>query len=88
MYTLWAYYTLQAYYNSGVTLVAPFFISKREPSQGYEERGVLSQELTDGVIRMRPFQLLDADETFAAVRESLADLKPWLRWAHVGYAFN
>jgi RimJ/RimL family protein N-acetyltransferase len=49
---------------------------------------LLSQEITDGVILMRPFHLRDADETFTAVRESLAELKPWMSWAHDGYSLN
>jgi len=49
---------------------------------------LLSQEITDGVILMRPFHLRDAEETFTAVRESLAELKPWMSWAHDGYSLN
>jgi ribosomal-protein-serine acetyltransferase len=49
---------------------------------------LLSHEITDGVILMRPFRLEDAEETFAAVRESLADLKPWMSWAHDGYSLK
>jgi RimJ/RimL family protein N-acetyltransferase len=37
---------------------------------------------------MRPFHLNDAEETFAAVRESLAELKPWMSWAHDGYSIQ
>jgi ribosomal-protein-serine acetyltransferase len=49
---------------------------------------LLSEEITDGIVVMRPFHLQDADETFAAVRESLADLKPWMSWAHNGYSIQ
>lgn len=49
---------------------------------------MLSQEITDGVILMRPFHLRDADETYTAVRESLTDLKPWMSWAHEGYSLS
>lgn len=49
---------------------------------------MLSQEISDGVILMRPFHLRDAEETFAAVRESLTELKPWMSWAHDGYSLN
>jgi ribosomal-protein-serine acetyltransferase len=49
---------------------------------------LLLQELTDGVILLRPFRLDDAQETFAAVRESLTDLKPWMSWAHEGYSIQ
>src|SRR5215216_252545 len=49
---------------------------------------LLSEEITDGIVVMRPFHLQDADETFAAVRESLADLKPWMSFAHDGYSIQ
>jgi RimJ/RimL family protein N-acetyltransferase len=41
--------------------------------------------MTDGKVTLRPFQFGDAPEMYAAVRESLADLKPWMSWAHDGY---
>ena len=49
---------------------------------------MLSQEITDGTVLLRPFRLEDAQETFTAVRESLADLKPWMSWAYDDYSFN
>ncbi|MEO8358081.1 MAG: GNAT family protein [Chloroflexota bacterium] len=49
---------------------------------------MLSQEITDGVILLRPFHMNDADETFSAVRESLAAIKPWISWAHDGYSIQ
>ena len=49
---------------------------------------MLSQEITDGVILMRPFRFADAEETYAAVRESLTELKPWMSWAHDGYSLQ
>lgn len=42
--------------------------------------------LSDGTIRIRPLQAGDAPSLYAAVRESLADLKPWMSWAHDGYS--
>ncbi len=45
----------------------------------------LSIELTDGVVLLRPFRLEDVKPTFEAVRESLAELKPWMSWAYDGY---
>ena len=45
----------------------------------------LSTELTDGVLLLRPFQLEDVKPLFDAVRESLAELKPWMSWAHDEY---
>lgn len=41
--------------------------------------------LTDGKVVLRPFQFTDASALYDAVRESLADLKPWMAWAHDGY---
>jgi ribosomal-protein-serine acetyltransferase len=49
---------------------------------------VLSQEITDGVILMRPFHLNDAEETYAAVCESLKELKPWMSFAYDGYSIQ
>jgi RimJ/RimL family protein N-acetyltransferase len=49
---------------------------------------LLSQEISDGTVLLRPFRLEDAEETYNAVRESLADLKPWMSWAHDDYSFN
>ncbi len=41
--------------------------------------------MTDGTITLRPFQFADMPELHAAIQESLADLKPWMTWAHDGY---
>jgi ribosomal-protein-serine acetyltransferase len=49
---------------------------------------LLSNEITDDVILMRPFRFADAEELFAAVRESLTELKPWMSWAHDGYSLQ
>ena len=49
---------------------------------------MLSQEITDGTVLMRPFHLSDAEETYAAVRESLAELKPWMSFAYDGYSLD
>jgi len=35
---------------------------------------------------MWPFRFGDAEETFAAVSESLPELKPWMSWAQDGYS--
>ena len=45
----------------------------------------LATELTDGLLLLRPFRLDDAAELYESVIESLADLKPWMSWAHDGY---
>ena len=49
---------------------------------------MLSQEVSDGIVLLRPFQLEDAQETYTAVRESLTDLKPWMSWASDDYSLN
>lgn len=42
--------------------------------------------LSDGHVTLRPFQFDDAGALYEAVRESLAELKPWMSWAYDGYA--
>jgi ribosomal-protein-serine acetyltransferase len=49
---------------------------------------LLSQEISDGIVLLRPFQLEDTQETFTAIRESLSDLKPWMSWAYDDYSIN
>lgn len=49
---------------------------------------MLSQEITDGVILMRPFRFEDAEGIYPAVRESLTELKPWMSFAYDGYSLN
>lgn len=46
---------------------------------------ILSTELTDGVVILRPFRMADSKKLYSAVHESLAELKPWMNWAHDGY---
>lgn len=46
----------------------------------------LSTELTDGILLLRPFRLEDASQVYQAARESLAEIKPWMSWAHEGYS--
>ena len=43
-------------------------------------------ELTDGTVTLRPYHRQDAAELHAAVIESIPELKPWLPFAHDGYA--
>jgi len=47
---------------------------------------VLSINITDEVVTLRPFQLEDAQQLYQAVRESLTELKPWMSWAHDVYS--
>ncbi len=42
-------------------------------------------ELTDGMIVLRPPTDGDGPEVVAAIRESLAELAPWMPWARAGY---
>lgn len=61
-------------------MVAPFFC--------YGEDMSLSTSLTDEVVTLRPFKMSDAQELYAAARESLTDLKPWMSWAHDDYSLE
>jgi len=45
-----------------------------------------SVQLTEGSIVLRPFHFDDSRQLYQAVRESLADLKPWMTWAHNAYS--
>jgi RimJ/RimL family protein N-acetyltransferase len=42
--------------------------------------------LTDGIVSLRPYRLSDTDDTYQAIRESLAELSPWLPFAHKNYS--
>ena len=59
-------------------MAAPFFYSRSDI--------VLSTSITDEVVTLRPFRMEDAAQLYAAVRESLTELKPWMSWAHDGYS--
>jgi ribosomal-protein-serine acetyltransferase len=43
-------------------------------------------ELTDGKITLRPYRSGDVKATYQAIRESLAELAPWLPFAHGDYS--
>jgi RimJ/RimL family protein N-acetyltransferase len=47
-----------------------------------------STTLTDGELVLRPLQRTDRDAMYEAVRESLAEVSPWLPWCHAGYAIG
>jgi RimJ/RimL family protein N-acetyltransferase len=47
-----------------------------------------SIQLTDENILLSPFQESDVDQLYEAVRESLADIKPWMSWAHNNYSWS
>jgi RimJ/RimL family protein N-acetyltransferase len=42
--------------------------------------------LSDGVVTLRPLERSDRDEMYAAVKESIAEISPWLPWCHSAYA--
>src|SRR3954453_22102287 len=42
--------------------------------------------LSDGVIELRPPRESDVDQIFAAVRESIAEVMPWMSWCHEDYS--
>jgi ribosomal-protein-serine acetyltransferase len=42
--------------------------------------------LSDSRVILRPFQFEDAGDLYRAVLETMADLKPWMSWAHDGYS--
>jgi RimJ/RimL family protein N-acetyltransferase len=37
-------------------------------------------------IRIRPYRVEDSEAVYAAVRESVPELMPWMPWCHPGYA--
>ena len=47
-----------------------------------------SVQLREGNIILRPFHFDDSQQLYLAVRESLAELKPWMSWAHAGYSLD
>ena len=48
----------------------------------------MNLELTDGVIRLRPYTENDAQELFEAATESIDEAYPWLPWCHPGYTIK
>ena len=42
-------------------------------------------QFTDGVITLRPLRADDTSSMYEAICESLAELKPWMSWAHDDY---
>ncbi|HJU53488.1 MAG TPA: GNAT family protein [Pyrinomonadaceae bacterium] len=43
-------------------------------------------ELSDGKILIRPYRAEDIGVMYEAVRESIAEVSPWLPWCHAGYS--
>ena len=44
--------------------------------------------LTDGIVSLMPVSLADADVQYRAIRESLAEISPWLPFAHKDYSIK
>ncbi len=44
--------------------------------------------LVDGDILVRPLELTDEESLFAAVRESIPEVSPWLAWCHKDYSIE
>jgi len=45
-------------------------------------------ETTDRTIIIRPCQPSDAESVYEAVRESIAELSPWMPWCHLEYSID
>ena len=45
-------------------------------------------ELSEGPLLIRPFREGDASALFEAVRESVAEVSPWLPWCHQNYSIE
>lgn len=44
--------------------------------------------IAPGEVCIRPYQPEDADALFAAVKESMADIQPWMPWCHSDYSIE
>jgi len=44
--------------------------------------------LTSGQVLLRPYHPGDAADLYAAARESLAEVSPWMKWCHADYAIE
>jgi hypothetical protein len=47
-----------------------------------------SIQITAENILHSPLQESEVDQHYEAVRESLADIKPWMSWAHNNYSWS
>jgi ribosomal-protein-serine acetyltransferase len=45
-------------------------------------------QLTDGLVLMRPLQTSDIVPSYEAVRESIAEISPWMVWCHPDYSME
>jgi ribosomal-protein-serine acetyltransferase len=48
----------------------------------------MNVELSDGTVLIRPYRQQDADVLYEAVRESIAEVSPWLPWCHENYSIE
>ena len=39
-------------------------------------------------VAIRPYERGDAEDLLTAVRESIAELEPWMPWCHAGYSLE
>jgi ribosomal-protein-serine acetyltransferase len=46
----------------------------------------MTVQLTDNLVLLRPYELDDVDELFAAARESVGEVGHWLPWCHPHYS--
>lgn len=44
--------------------------------------------LVSGQVLLRPYRSDDADDLYAAARESIAEVSPWMKWCHPDYAIE
>jgi ribosomal-protein-serine acetyltransferase len=63
---------------------------RQSPHSEPGEKGMIPRdiELTDGAIVLRAPELRDAEGIYAAVRESIPEIKPWMSWCHKGYTID
>src|SRR6266404_5249981 len=50
--------------------------------------GAMNIELSYGAILIRAYRQEDTDALYAAVRESIAEVSPWLAWCHEDYSIE
>ena len=44
--------------------------------------------LTNGVVLLRPYMSGDIEHLYQAVRESIAEMSPWMPWCHADYSIE
>ncbi len=44
--------------------------------------------LTDGMVLLEPYRIGDVERPYQAVRESIAELSPWMPWCHADYSIE